>query len=154
VATGRRRAPPPPRARKVPVAATTVIADARDATAKRDFKRLQTLLLDRKDVTFFKIGDNDVIAARAAIDAWRSQPAMLKRLDAALAAACDLEGTDEGDLVTCGGLADRDPMVQLARIDGTGAFKIIAFDSDVLLGRATPSKARVLETEVEVDEAD
>jgi hypothetical protein len=139
------------------VAATTVIADARDAIAKRDFERLQTLLLDQKDLAFFKVGDTAVRTARAAIDAWRSRPSLLNRLDAALASSCELEELDEGLRVTCGGLADRDPMVELVRLDGTRTFKINLFDPEVLLGRAAPSnapKARAHEAELEIDEAD
>jgi hypothetical protein len=84
-----------------PKEAAQTIKKARDAIRAGDFDQLQTVLAPRG--TYAISGELEANNPRAAIDGWRTHARMVKDIDAALAAKCEVDPPEDGQIfVTCG----------------------------------------------------
>jgi hypothetical protein len=85
----------------VPKGAAITIKAAREAIAARDFDALEKLLYKAGQ---YRISDDlEAQSRRAAIDGWRKNPKELDKLDSALAAKCEVDPPEEGQiLISCG----------------------------------------------------
>jgi hypothetical protein len=87
----------------VPKGAAKTIQKAREAIRANDFEALQATLSGDDAASYRIDGDLEAKTPRAAIEAWRKKPEILKKIDAALAAKCEVDPPDEGHiLVSCG----------------------------------------------------
>lgn len=105
----------------VPKGAAKTIQKARDAIRANDFDALQATL-SADDAASYRIdGDLEAKNPRTAIEAWRKKPDILKKIDAALAAKCEVDPPDEGHiLVSCGKESSGSLFVILSNMmDGT-----------------------------------
>jgi len=88
--------------RDVPRAAATTIRQARAAIGAGDHRALEKQLA--REFGSYQVEDElEATTARAAVEGWNENPAMLKRIDRALTERCDVDRYDDGHvLIMCG----------------------------------------------------